>query len=91
MVFREQYSTSQILTILRIIEGVRPENIDATLLFVDSFKEFNSIHSYILTFYRPFGLRISKQDVHQYLKVNKKQRKWNAGYVGRVRKRPKNI
>ena len=36
--------TSQILTIRRILEGVRPKNIQATLLFLDFTKAFDSIH-----------------------------------------------
>ena len=36
--------TSQILTILRILEGVQAKNFEATLLFVDLSKAFDSIH-----------------------------------------------
>ena len=36
--------TSQIFTIHRILEGVRAKNIQATLLFVDFTKAFDSIH-----------------------------------------------
>ena len=36
--------TSQILTIHRILEGVRAKNLQATLLFVDFTKAFDSIH-----------------------------------------------
>ena len=36
--------TSQILTICRILEGVQAKNLQATLLFVDFTKAFNSIH-----------------------------------------------
>ena len=36
--------TSQILTIRRILEGVRAKNLQATLLFVDFTKAFDSIH-----------------------------------------------
>ena len=35
--------TEQILTINRIIEGVRAKNLEATLLFVDFLKAFDSI------------------------------------------------
>ena len=35
---------SQILTIRRIYEGVRPKNLQATILFVDFTKAFDSIH-----------------------------------------------
>ena len=43
--FRRNRSTaSQILTIRRILEGVRAKNIQATLLFVDFNKAFDSIH-----------------------------------------------
>ena len=39
--FRRNWSmTSQILTIRRILEGVRAKNIEATILFVDFFKAF---------------------------------------------------
>ena len=41
---RNRSTTSQILTILRILEGVRAKNIQATLLFVDFTKAFDSIH-----------------------------------------------
>ena len=36
--------TSQILTIRRILEGIRTKNLQATLLFVDFTKAFDSIH-----------------------------------------------
>ena len=36
--------TSQILTIRRILEGLRAKNLQATLLFVDFTKAFDSIH-----------------------------------------------
>ena len=43
--FRKNRSTtSQILTICRILEGVRAKNLQATLLFVDFTKAFDSIH-----------------------------------------------
>ena len=43
--FRKNRSTtSQILTIRRILEGVRVKNLQATLLFVDFTKAFDSIH-----------------------------------------------
>ena len=43
--FRQNRSTTgQILTIRRIIEGVRSKNLPATLLFVDFAKAFDSIH-----------------------------------------------
>ena len=35
----------KILTIRRILEGVRAKNLQATLLFVDFTKAFDSIHS----------------------------------------------
>ena len=37
--------TSQILTIRRILEGVRAKNLQATILFVNFTKAFDSIHS----------------------------------------------
>ena len=42
---RNRSTTSQILTIRRILEGVRGKNLRATLLFVDFTKAFDSIHS----------------------------------------------
>ena len=36
--------TPQILTIRRILEGVRAKNLQATLLFIDFTKAFDSIH-----------------------------------------------
>ena len=41
---RKRSTTSQILTIRRILEGVRAKNLQATLLFVDFTKAFDSIH-----------------------------------------------
>ena len=41
--FRRNRSTSQILTILRIL-GVRAENFKAAFLFVDFYEAFDSIH-----------------------------------------------
>ena len=40
---RDRSTTSQILTIRRILEGVRAKNLQATLLFVDFTKAFDSI------------------------------------------------
>ena len=42
---RNRSTTLQILTIHRILEGVREKNLQATLLFVDFTKAFDSIHS----------------------------------------------
>ena len=43
--FREnRFTTSQILTIRRILEGVLPKKLDATKLFVDFVKVIDSIH-----------------------------------------------
>ena len=41
---RNRSTTSQILTIHRILEGVRAKNLQAIILFVDSTKAFDSIH-----------------------------------------------
>ena len=41
---RNRSTTSQILTIRRILEGVQAKNLQATLLFVDFTKAFDSIH-----------------------------------------------
>ena len=41
---RNRSTTSQILTIHRILEGVQAKNVQATLLFVDFTKAFDSIH-----------------------------------------------
>ena len=41
---RNRSTTSQILTIRRILEGVRAKSLQATLLFVDFTKAFDSIH-----------------------------------------------
>ena len=41
---RNRSMTSQILTIRRILESVWVKNLQATLLFVDSIKAFDSIH-----------------------------------------------
>ena len=40
---RNRSTTSQILTLRRILEGVRAKNLDATILFGDFSKVFNSI------------------------------------------------
>ena len=36
--------TSQILTVRRILEDIRAKNLETTILFVDFFKAFDSIH-----------------------------------------------
>ena len=41
---RNRSTTSHIFTIRRILEGVRAKNLQATLLFVDFTKAFDSIH-----------------------------------------------
>ena len=41
---RNRSTTSQILTIRRILEGVRAKNLQATLIFVDFTEAFDSIH-----------------------------------------------
>ena len=41
---RNRSTTSQILTIRRILEGVRAKNLQETLIFVDFAKAFDSIH-----------------------------------------------
>ena len=41
---RNRSKTSQILTIRRILEGLRAKNLQATLLFVDFTKALDSIH-----------------------------------------------
>ena len=41
---RNRSTTSQILTIRRILEGIRSKNLLATILFVDFTKAFDSIH-----------------------------------------------
>ena len=41
---RKRSTTSQILTIRRIFEGVRAKNLEATILYVDFTKAFDSIH-----------------------------------------------
>ena len=41
---RNRSTTSQILTIRRILEGIRAKNLQATLIFVDFTKAFDSIH-----------------------------------------------
>ena len=42
--WRNRFMISQILTIRRILEGVRAKNLQATILFVDFTKAFDSIH-----------------------------------------------
>ena len=41
---RNQSTISQILSVRRILEGVRAKNLEATILFVDSSKSFDSMH-----------------------------------------------
>ena len=41
---RNRSTTSQILTLRRILEGLRAKNLPATILFVDFAKAFDSIH-----------------------------------------------
>ena len=43
-IYINRSTTSQILTIRRILEGVRAKNLQATLIFVDFTKAFDSIH-----------------------------------------------
>ena len=43
---RNRSTTSQILTICRILEGVHAKNLEATILFVDFSKAFVSVHSW---------------------------------------------
>ena len=42
--WRNRSTTSQILTIRRILKDVRAKNLEATILFVDFSKAFDSIH-----------------------------------------------
>ena len=42
--WRNRSTTSQILTIYRILEGVRAKNLQASILFVDFTNAFDSIH-----------------------------------------------
>ena len=42
--FRRKRSTTSQITIRRILEGVRAKNLQATLIFVDFTKAFDSIH-----------------------------------------------
>ena len=42
--WRNKSTTSQILTINRILEGVHSKNLEATILFVDFIKAIDSIH-----------------------------------------------
>ncbi len=60
---RNRSTTSQILTIRRILEGVRAKNLQATLIFVDFTKAFDSIHrgkmEQILLAYGGLTLRIA--------------------------------
>ena len=42
--WRNKSTTSQILTIRRILEGVSVKNLEATILFIDFAKAFDSIH-----------------------------------------------
>ena len=41
---RNQSTTSQILTLRQILEGVPAKNLEATILFVDFSKAFDSVH-----------------------------------------------
>ena len=41
---RNRSMASQVLTIRRILEGVHAKNLEATILFVDFIKAFDSIH-----------------------------------------------
>ena len=41
---RNRSTTSQILTIRRIVEGAHAKNLEATILFIDFTKAFDSIH-----------------------------------------------
>ena len=41
---RNRFTTSQLLTIHRILEGAQTKNLQATIIFVDLAKAFDSIH-----------------------------------------------
>ena len=54
---RNRSTTSQILTIRRILEGVRVKKLQVTLLFVDFTKAFDSIHRWKMEqIIRAYGL-----------------------------------
>ncbi len=53
-------TASQILTIRRILEGVRAKNLQATILFVDLTKAFDSIQRVDGT--NPTSIRPTKRD-----------------------------
>ena len=57
---RNRSTTSQMLTIRRIFEGVRAKNLQATLLFVDFTKAFDSIQREDGT--NPTSIRPTKRD-----------------------------
>ena len=42
--WKNRFTTSQILTIRQILEGVRSKNLPVTILFVDFSKAFDSVH-----------------------------------------------
>ena len=53
---RNRSKTSQILSISRILERVRAKNLEATLLFVDFSKAFDSIDWEMKQMLQPYGL-----------------------------------
>ena len=59
---RNRSTTSQILTIRRIIEGVRAKNLVATLLFVDFFRAFDKKETAIMMLYRNTKAKVPSPD-----------------------------
>ena len=57
---RNRSTTSQILTIRRILDGVRAKNLQATLIFVNFTKAFNSIH--LCQLYQGFQFHSQRKD-----------------------------
>ena len=71
---RNRFMTSQILTIRRILEGVRAKKLQATLLFVDFTKAFDSIHrgkmeQILLTYGLPKETVVAIMILHKNTKV----------------------
>ena len=52
---RNRSSTLQISTIRRILEGVRAKNLQATILFIDFTKAFDSIHREMTQILQAYG------------------------------------
>ena len=82
---RNRSTTSQILTIRRILEGVRAKNLQVTLLFVDFTKAFDSIHrgkmeQILLAYSLPKETVAAIMILYRNTKVKVRSPEWDTEY-----------